>query len=134
MKKVLAFASVAMLAVGLAFYTSSHHFISILDEDIEALTDGDGPGGDAYQVFGEFPNRIIVDNITHVVTFEGKQQAENKKGKPINACSDETGGTCTINTTTTVYNLSLIWDYIEDFFKNIFNGSFIANWLKSLLN
>lgn len=118
-KKLIVLASVAMLSVGAAFYANKSSYINALSEnDVEALTET-GEGGSAYQVYGSSPNRIIVDNVTHVVIFEGKKQAVNNKNKPINGCSEETGGTCNVSTTTTVYNIGLISDYLVSFFGGV---------------
>ena len=134
-KKLIVLAATALFSVGLAFYTNNSKTMNVLsDSNVEALTgsnSGDVPGG-TYQVFGDYPTRIIVDNITHVVTFEGKKQAVNKKNKPINACSEETGGTCTINTTTTVYKLGVISSYLQSFFKGMSEAMPIINWIMSL--
>jgi len=131
-KKLIAMAVVAMFSVGLAFYANNSNLNVISDTNIEALADGEGGG--PYQVFGTYPNRILVDNITHVVTFEGKAQAVNNKNKPINGCSEESGGTCTVNTTTTVYNLGIISSYLENFFKGVSNAVQLIQWIISLLS
>ncbi|MBO4560400.1 MAG: hypothetical protein J5705_00335 [Bacteroidaceae bacterium] len=129
-KKLIAMAAVAMFSVSLAFYANNSNLNVINETNVEALADGEGFG--PYQVFGTYPNRILVDNITHVVTFEGKAQDKNDKGKPINACAETSGGTCTINTTTTVYNVGVISSYLETFFKGVSNALPIINWIMSL--
>ena len=118
-KKMIILASVAMLSIGAAFYANKSSYINALSEnDVEALSDT-GEGSGTYMVYGSSPNRIILDNITHVVVFEGKKQAVNNKNKPINGCSEETGGTCNVNTTTTVHNVGLISDYLVSFFGGV---------------
>ena len=132
-KKIFALSTVALFAIGLAFYANNTSSLNVLSEDnIEALTDGEGFG--PYEVFGTYPNRIIVDNVTHVVTFEGKTQDKDSRDRLINACLEESGGSCTINTTTTVYNVGLICGYIEQFFEDFSNARSIIDWIKSLVN
>ena len=130
-KKIFALSTVALFAIGLAFYANNSSSVDVLSENnVEALTDGEGYG--TYAVFGTYPNRIIVDNITHIVTFEGKTQDRDKKDKPRNACADESGGTCSINTTTTVYNIGIISGFLHAFFDGMQGGSSIIEWIESL--
>jgi len=132
-KKIFALTTVALFAIGLAFYANNTSSLNVLSEDnIEALTDGEGFG--SYTVYGSSPERIVVDNITHVVIFEGKGQDRDYRGNSINACTDEYGGSCTINTTTTVYNVGIILNYIERFFEEFTNARAIIDWIKSLFN
>lgn len=132
-KKIFAMSFVALFAVGLAFYANNTSTLNALSENnVEALTDGEG--GSVYEIYGTYPNRIVIDNITHVVTFEGKSQDRDHKDNPINACAEESGGTCTINTTTTVYNLGVIQGYLEKFFEGVSNALSIIDRIMSLFN
>lgn len=131
-KKIFMLASVALFAVGLAMYANQSNINALCDNNVEALTqDGDNGGNDTYQIFGESPNRVIVDNTTHVVILEGKKQAVDNTNKPINACSEEAGSTCCISTTTTVYNIEIIFNHLQDIFQGLSSACQLINYIMS---
>ena len=82
MKKTLSIMAVtALFAVGLAFHANNLNAVnSLLDSNVEALSDGESNTPNPYYVFGEYPYRITVDTQTHMVVYEGKRQSKDEKG------------------------------------------------------
>jgi hypothetical protein len=109
-----------LFSMGLAFHANNLESVEVLSENnVEALSQGGGdPAGGSncpYMIFGEAPDRIIVDMETHVVVFENKAQVYDAKGKALNGCRFEPGGVCVVSTTTWVYNVGEIVSYLESF-------------------
>ena len=127
--------SVTLFSVGLALYANTSTSMSALSGgNIEALTEDVETYGGPYMVYGSYPTRIIVDNITHVVIFEGKTQDKDGNGHPINACTEDTKGSCTVNTSETVYNTGVISSYVQTFFQGLANAVNIISMIMALVN
>lgn len=121
-KKFAVLAVTAIFSMGLACYANYQSDLKVLlDSNVEALSDGGGDpdGGPVYMEFGSSPNRVIVDNETHVVIIENMRQAYDSQGNPLNGCVEEPGSVCVIRTTTWVYNTTEILDHVANFIKTI---------------
>lgn len=117
MKKRFAFLAVtALLSVGLAFYVNQQNSTQVLlESDVEALTgSGDPGGGSTYMEFGDSPNRVWADTEAHTLTIEGKKNMTDDKNKPINGCVSYTDATCTIKTSTPVYDTCQIISHVTE--------------------
>lgn len=120
MKKRFVFLAVtALLSVGLAFYANRQNTTQILlESDVEALTSsGDPGGGSTYMEFGSSPNRVWADTEAHTLTIEGKQNMTDDNDNPINGCENNTNATCTIRTSTPVYDTCQIISHVTEFLK-----------------
>jgi len=121
-KKLSILAMAALFSMGLAFYANNLKSVRVLSENnVEALSDGGSdPGGySPYMEFGSSPNRVIVDNETHVIVIENMKQPYDNQGNLINGCVAEYGSCCVISTTTGVYNATQILDHIAKFISAI---------------
>lgn len=121
-KKFAVLAVTAIFSMGLACYANYQSDLKVLlDSNVEALSDGGGdPGGGVpYMEFGTSPNRVIVDNETHVIVIENMKQAYDYQGNLMNGCVEEVGSVCVIRTTTWVYNTTQILDHVASFINSI---------------
>lgn len=118
-KKLSLFALTALFSMGLAVYANHQKDMNVLlDSNVEALSDNNEPsGGNSYMEFGSAPNRVLVDNVTHVVVFESMRPTYDSQGKPLNGCVSEAGSICTVSTATTVYNIGEIMDHVANVIK-----------------
>lgn len=106
-KEICILSCVAMLAVGFAFYANNTSTVKSLTEStVEALSnDGDTYSGSPIVQYGEYPHRLIVNNMTNVVIMEGyKRVMEN--GEYQNECEEYDGHTCTLGTSTTLSDVT----------------------------
>ena len=114
-KNLIMMTLTALFAVGLAFYANNLNAMNkLLDSNVEALSDGENTNSNPYTVIGDYPHRIIEDMVNHTLTFEGKSQAYNNKGKRLNECVENTGGACLIDTNTTVSNAGVLISYLKE--------------------
>ncbi len=127
-------ASTALLAVGLAFYANNLNAMNkLLDNNVEALSDGESNPSNPYIELGTYPNRIIADTQAHTLTIEGIAQAYKKNGKPKNGCDDTTTGFCKIDTTTSTYDAGLIVGYITTLLAALTNSLPLLQFIISLI-
>ena len=128
-------ASVAMLSIGAAFYANKSSYINALSEnDVEALSDsGEGSGGNTtYFEFGTNPNRVWVDNETHIVTIEGYTKAKDDDGEYINDCEANSNRTCQLSTASTLYNVEHYASILTETLKSLSDCANIVSWVKGL--
>lgn len=124
-KKIFALSTVALFAIGLAFYANNSSSVNVLSEDnIEALTDGEGSGSVTIER-GSVPYRVWVDNETHIMTVENYRKITNSDGEK--ECFRTEGYLCQVSTATPIYNATVIIDKVSDLLNN---GLF--SWLKGL--
>ena len=128
-------ASTALFAVGLAFYTNNNMnaMNKLLDSDVEALSDGEAAPSNPYAVYGEYPNRIIVDTQTHQMVLEGKSQAYDDDGNSLNGCKEEFCGTCIMDTSSPAYNASVVVSIIKTALEGISSAVPFIGYLTSLI-
>lgn len=128
-------ASTALFAVGLAFYANNNlnAMNKLLDSNVEALSDGESAPYNPYVEYGEYPHRIIVDTQTHKMVIEGKAQAYNDAGDPVNGCNAEYDGMCTIDTSSTAYNANVVVSIIKTALEGISSAVPFISYLVSLI-
>lgn len=128
-------ASTALFAVGLAFYANNNlnAMNKLLDSNVEALSDGESAPSNPYVEYGEYPHRVFVDTETHKMVIEGKAQAYNEAGDPVNGCNAEYDGMCTIDTSSSTYNASVVVDIIKSALAGISNAIPFIGYIISLI-
>jgi hypothetical protein len=133
-KKIIFLAVTALFAVGLAFHANNLYAVDkLLDNNVEALTDGETGTSSNYTVVGTYPHRIIIDEKAHTLTIEGISQAYDAKGKARNGCVEDLNGVCIISTTTSTYNAGVIIAYVKDILNAISAAIPLIQFILSLI-